>query len=233
MGANTSYPVVPVPLTLTPLANAVDVFRINIAAGTRSVSVGTFSGDATSQGIWLGSAAPGNTNYTLANFSGGVVLNATTSVAIRINGSFSPVALSVDTTGCITSANIKLWASGGLAVGSANVATDPGANNILGTVLRQITSSTPTNGQTVTLGDNTRDQVANITPAGTLATLTVAFPTNTNSTNGQRTSVYISQIITTITFTSTGATFPNAPAAWAAGEIKDFVKLGTTWVLVT
>ena len=234
MSASTSAPVIPVPLVLTPPTDSESTFRINIAAGTRSISMGIIGGDATARGIWLGSAAPSGTNYTLGEFNGGaLVINHPAAVQIRLASAFSPVAVAVDATGLNAAANIKLWASGGLAVGAANVATDPGANNIQGTLLRQVTSATPTTGQTVTLGANSRDQLADIVPAGALAALTVAFPTNATSIAGQQVTVYISQNITTLTLSSTGATFPNGPVAWTAGEARIFVKRGTTWILVT
>lgn len=95
---------------------------------------------------------------------------------------------------------------------------------------REVTSATPTTGQTVTMGDDARDQVANITPAGTLAALTVAFPSNANSINGQVVTLFITQIITAFTLSSSGATFINGASAWVANDCWTFVKLGTTWI---
>lgn len=128
--------------------------------------------------------------------------------------------------GSATSAYPSLKRSG--AVLHIRLADDSAYAGIVFT--EEVTLATPTTGQTVTLGDDARNQAANITPAGTLAALTIAFPSNANSINGQQVSIFINQIITTLTLSSSGATFLNGVSAWVANDCITFKKFGTTWV---
>jgi len=63
--------------SVTPVANARDVVRVNIANGTRSISFGVFPGSTQYSGIWLGSATPDDTNFTfLGSASTESILNS-------------------------------------------------------------------------------------------------------------------------------------------------------------
>lgn len=95
---------------------------------------------------------------------------------------------------------------------------------------RRYAASSPTTGGTVNATDNAEDQLLDLTPAGTLATLTVNLPSNANSINGQRFTLFISQIITTLTMASSGATFVNGASAWAANDCITWIKMGTRWI---
>ena len=82
--------------------------------------------------------------------------------------------------------------------------------------------ASPTAGQTVTVDLHT--DTLYLTPAGTLATLTIALPAVASlgaGFKGKQVEVHTSQTITTLTVTSAGAAFVIAPAT--AGPAKGFV----------
>ncbi len=49
----------------------------------------------------------------------------------------------------------------------------------------KVQNASPTNGQTVVMIDDDKDRTLSLTPAGSLATLTVTFPSDANSRDGQ------------------------------------------------
>lgn len=96
-----------------------------------------------------------------------------------------------------------------------------------------VTTSTPTTGGTVTFGTAKSDELLNLTPAGTLAALTVTFPTNTNSRIGQVISVRSSQIVTALTLSASGLTLNdvNTPAGLQPNVTYRWQKVAaSTWV---
>jgi hypothetical protein len=82
---------------------------------------------------------------------------------------------------------------------------------------------TPLTGTTVQYPNATSDVI--LDPAGTLAALTVAFPTN--PADGQNIVVSTSQTITTLTLTATVGTVLNAPATLVAGTAFEYKYLLT------
>lgn len=62
-----------------------------------------------------------------------------------------------------------------------------------------IQNSTPTAGQTVVMTADTNDRTLYMTPAGTLATLTVTLPANATSRLGQIARIATTQAVTAIT----------------------------------
>lgn len=79
-----------------------------------------------------------------------------------------------------------------------------------------IQTATPTTGATVVCTDASNDAHLVLTPAGTLAALTITLPTNANSRVGQKVSISSSQILTSLTISGSGLTIANAPTTFAA-----------------
>ena len=79
--------------------------------------------------------------------------------------------------------------------------------------------ATPTTGQTVTVPLNTRRVV--LTPAGTLASLTIALPSASalgSNYDGQQITIFSSQTITSLTVTCSGAAFVLAPSTMGSSK---------------
>jgi hypothetical protein len=100
-----------------------------------------------------------------------------------------------------------------------------------------LTLSTPTTGGTITLTAK-GDETVYITPAGTLATLTVTLPAAASMTVGDRKTIYFSQIITALTVnsTGTGTIAGTALTAAAAATSYEYVCVSTastgTWLRI-
>ena len=95
--------------------------------------------------------------------------------------------------------------------------------------LMQTQSVSPTTGQTVAATSDDKDRTLVLTPAGTLAALTITFPGNATSRLGQRFSVTTSQAITALSITA-GQTVTGAPAGLAANDFITFQKIAaSTW----
>ena len=88
----------------------------------------------------------------------------------------------------------------------------------------------PTTGQTVTVA--TGDSWLVLTPAGTLATLTVTLPTD--RTDGEIVRVSSSQIITALTVSGAGTALAGAPTTIAAGGfwIMCYTSVLNSWVRI-
>ena len=96
---------------------------------------------------------------------------------------------------------------------------------------QDVQNLSPTAGQTISMTDNSVDGLLWLTPAGTLATLTVNFPSDANSRIGQVRSVGSSKQITAITLSN--ATFFNTVSTIALGECYSFQKVAAnTWVRI-
>lgn len=93
-------------------------------------------------------------------------------------------------------------------------------------------TSSPTTGQTVSMTDDNVDGALYLTPAGTLATLTVTLPTNGNSRVGQVRRIVTSQILTVLTINGAGTILGNITTL-ALGGSASFQKIASdTWVKV-
>lgn len=92
-----------------------------------------------------------------------------------------------------------------------------------------VTVATPTTGQTVAVTNDSRDRTLWLSPAGTLAALTITFPSDANSRLGQIVRLGSSQVITALTLN--GATILNTAATLAsAGDMYSFQKVAAnTW----
>lgn len=78
---------------------------------------------------------------------------------------------------------------------------------------------TPSTGTTVGITDNGNNVWLLLAPAGTLAALTVALPNASNAADGQELIITSTQIITSLTVSSSGATAVNgAPSTLAAAN---------------
>ena len=74
--------------------------------------------------------------------------------------------------------------------------------------------SAPLTGTTVAITDNDEDAHLILTPAGTIATLTITLPLNTNLADKQEVIVNSTQIVTTLTIDSNSATLSGTEASW-------------------
>lgn len=95
--------------------------------------------------------------------------------------------------------------------------------------LMQTQASSPTTAQTVVATSDDKDRTLVLTPAGTLAALTITFPSNANSRLGQVLCVTTSQAVTALSITA-GQTITGAPAGLAANDFITFQKIAaSTW----
>lgn len=79
-----------------------------------------------------------------------------------------------------------------------------------------VQSVVPLTGETVVCTDADNDAHLVLTPAGTLAELTITLPTNANSRVGQKVHISSSQILTSLTISGSGLTISNGPTTFAA-----------------
>lgn len=94
-------------------------------------------------------------------------------------------------------------------------------------------TASPTTGQTVVMNDNSIDGLLYLTPAGTLATLTVTLPTNANSRLGQTRRLSTTQDLTALTVNVAGGTVVNSPTTLLANSTVAFQKVATnTWMRI-
>lgn len=100
------------------------------------------------------------------------------------------------------------------------------------TFAENIQNATPTAGQTVTMTNNAVDSTLNLTPAGTLATLTITLPTNAASRIGQIERITTSQAITTLTINGATTIRGNVTTLAANGFVA-FQKIANdTWARI-
>jgi len=85
-------------------------------------------------------------------------------------------------------------------------------------------TSAPTTGSTVVCTDTNDNAHLVLTPAGTIATLTVTLPTNANSSVGQRVTISSSAEITALTVSGSGLTVTRATLPLAAGGAITYQK---------
>ena len=94
-----------------------------------------------------------------------------------------------------------------------------------------VQAATPTTGQTVVMTADARDRTLYLTPAGTLATLTVTLPADATSRVMQIARIATSQIITALTIN--GATTILATVTTLAIGSVTFQKVAaSTWIRV-
>lgn len=95
-----------------------------------------------------------------------------------------------------------------------------------------VQAASPTTGQTVVMTDTPADGMLYLTPAGTLATLTVTLPTDANSAIGQVVRIATSQILTALTINGATTILGNVTTL-ALGGSASFQKVAaSTWVKV-
>lgn len=92
-----------------------------------------------------------------------------------------------------------------------------------------VQAATPTAGGTVTISDSNYDTTVILTPAGTLATLTVVLPAAPF--NGQRVLITSTQIVTALTLDDGAANTSGATTALAVNTAVEYVyrASNTTW----
>lgn len=127
----------------------------------------------------------------------------------------------------ITGLNASNLATG--TVADARLSANVVKANALPAAIRQlatIQAASPVTGATVTFGTQVTDIDLFLTPVGTLATLSIAFPADANSYVGQVLSVFSTQIVTALTVSVSGGTiYGSAATALAAGGVLAYKKL--------
>ena len=99
-------------------------------------------------------------------------------------------------------------------------------------LLGTVKNVTPTTGQTVAFDNAPQDQVLWITPAGTLASLTITLPSESASRLGQRAVIATNQAITSSTVTG-ATTILNAVSNFSPNDCFAFIKVAAnTWILL-
>ena len=95
-----------------------------------------------------------------------------------------------------------------------------------------VTASSPVSARTVTAGSGMVNETLYLTPAGTLAALTLAFPSDANSQVGQKLTVFSTAIVTALTVSAAGLTIEGtALAALSANTAYSFQKVAAgTWI---
>lgn len=94
-----------------------------------------------------------------------------------------------------------------------------------------VTTLSPTTGFSRAWNAVSADEFLNLTPAGTLSTGTLVFPTNANSRIGEKLSVTSSQIITALTISAAGLTINGlTPTSLQVGQVVSYIKTAaSTW----
>jgi hypothetical protein len=94
-----------------------------------------------------------------------------------------------------------------------------------------ITPVSPLTGATVNMNTQSRNETIDITPAGTIAALTVVFPANAASALGQIERIVSSQTVTTLTVTANSNTINGtAVTTMVAGTVYGWQKVAaSTW----
>lgn len=115
---------------------------------------------------------------------------------------------------------MSVRASGGM--------TQAGCNSLY-SQLPTVQNSAPASGATVQMNDTAIDNTLNLSPAATLAALTVNFPTEANSRIGQIIRIGSTKTITLLTLAGATTIF-NAIATLAPGDLFSFQKTAAnTW----
>ncbi len=95
--------------------------------------------------------------------------------------------------------------------------------------LMQIQTASPTTGQTVTAVNDDKDRTIVLTPAGTIAALTITFPSDANSRLGQIVGITTSQTIVLVNLTA-GVTVSGFVAGLSPNDFTVYQKIGVnTW----
>jgi len=117
-----------------------------------------------------------------------------------------------------------LRAAGPLALTSADAVT-------IAPLLDANQAFSPTTGQTITLTKNNLDGACAITPAGTLASLTITLPDESVSRINQSRDIWISQAITTLTINGATTIIGNVTNSLANAWITCKKVAANTWIL--
>jgi uncharacterized protein YidB (DUF937 family) len=112
------------------------------------------------------------------------------------------------------------------------VQIDP--NDMIGSLtnaLKKVTPLTPVTGDTVSMNTDKKDETIVLTPAGTLAALTLVFPPDASSRIGQIERVISSQIVTALTVSAAGLTIRGTAVTALAADVPiAFEKIAAaTW----
>ena len=155
------------------------------------------------------------------------------------NAALAALVTATDLTGSgvltTLATNVGAHNTQGATLATALVAllTTPNAATIQ-TLTDIVTPSTPATTDTVTAGTGRVNETLYIAPAGTLAALTVVFPTNENSEVGQKLVVFSTHIVTALTVSAAGLTIiGTALTALQANTAYVFQKVAaSTWIRI-
>lgn len=191
---------------------AVTGYGVNISGNGSALTV---------NGNLSASGAASNTGNPIFSSSGNVVVTVTGTVTL----SSGTVGAAISVAG--TSAVLRI---GAFTDGDAQSTVNNGLTLLDPSFVAQ--TSTPTTGNTVTFAKGPQDTNLYVTPAGTLAALTIALPGETQTRIGQVLNITCSQIITALTVNG-ATTIYNAPASLSAGQSFQVTKLAANVWAVT
>lgn len=141
-------------------------------------------------------------------------------------------ATDLTTSGVLTTlgTNVGAHDTQGVTLFAALIATTA-AGSVVAVKTDLVSASTPLTAGTVTAGSGKVNETLYIAPAATIAALTVTFPSNANSQIGQKLTVFSTQIVTTLTVSSSGLTLlGTALTALAATTPYTWQKVAaSTW----
>ncbi len=172
---------------------------------------------------------PDDLDGTLARLLAAAGAGSTAALAALVAGS------NLTASGTLTTlaTNVGINTVQGATLATALIArlTTANAASIKG-LADVVTASTPVTTNTVTAGTGKVNETLYLTPAGTLAALTLAFPSDANSQVGQVLRVFSTQIVTALTVSAAGLTIQGAAVtALAANTPVSFQKVAaSTWI---
>lgn len=165
------------------------------------------------------------TNLCASTGAGATLAAVVTGSDLTASGTLTTLATNVGTN-----------TTQGAALFTALVARATAANAVaIKTLGDTVQSVTPSSGDTVTAAITGVNETAYLTPSGTLATLTYALPSNTNSRIGQNLTLVSTQTVTALTITLNSNTIVGtSPTALVANTPVVFRKVAaSTWLRVS
>lgn len=131
-------------------------------------------------------------------------------------------------------AGIEVFSADDLVTSLANLLASVGAGAAISAQSNIVTPYTPVTTDTITASATKQNETVYLVPAGTIAAATFVFPTNANSRIGQVLRLVSTQIVTTLTVSSSGLTLQGtAVTALAVNTAVAWQKIAaSTWMRI-
>lgn len=220
-------------VTSTPITSgtvAVDSSKadqiINLTpAGTLSALTFTFPSDGNSV---IGQKLTLQSNQivtTLTVSSAGLTLNGDAVTSLAVNSPVSWVKTAASTWNRTASPATQTL---------TNLLAAAGSGQAIRSAFQKVTTSSPVTTNSISCNASGLDDIQYLTPAGTIAALTYVFPSDANSQLGQVIEITSTQIVSTLTLTTSGLTIVGtAQTALAVNTPARFRKVkASTWLVL-